>query len=510
MHYDFAFTYCSSIGPDADEVGATVRRLLLAQARAGRRCVAFVGHAPEPGFSADCPHPVEIVLVRSEADPLAVNMGGVELNHTRALDLALSAFLRDHLIDRIEFPDHAAEGFYFLQRNLVHRLVPQTFVRLHGPLFLENEASGRRRCDLHHALVYAAELGSIGSADFLLCPDAPDSKAAESPDIFAAFPPAVTGRLRSRLVPDYPAPSAPASSLPTAPERLSFVVPHLDHADTLVELLAKLDVSPHRARIDVIVVDDGSPPDTLRHLKNLSQSAPGFTLLSTPRPRSGPFAARLLGLKATTTARVAFADADDLPDPDAYIRYADALAREPALDVIIPAMRCFGSENQDWLPLPHAPFTAFFSSFAHSAIIGRREALLAAFAHAAPATENIAHAEDCIVALSLLFGGARIATLAECAYHYRRSGVSSRSQTNAHRLEQSRVARERHVDRCLAEALAAGRLTPLDLRLIRETALSLHPTHSALHLHSRRNHVPWHTHLYRAWRSILGDPRYRA
>jgi hypothetical protein len=507
MHYDFALTCRSSIGPDADEVGVAVRRLLLAHALAGRRCVAFVARAPEPGFSADCASPVEIVTVETDRAPLAVNMGGDELNHTRALDLALVDFLRDHTIARLEFPDRAAEGFYFLHRNRVHRLVPQTAVRLHGPLFLLDETSDLRRCDLHRSLVYAAELEAIDSADLILLPASPDSDPARVPSLLAAFPPALAARLQTRIAPDFPADPVPPT--PTAaPARLTFVVPHLDHEAHLRELLATLDACPFRNRIELIVVDDGSQPAALRALESLRLSAPGFTLLSTPRPRSGPFAARLVGLRAATTACVAFADADDRPEPGLYLRYADALAREPDLDVVLPAMRCFGRETQDWLPLPKAPFTAFFSSFAHSAIIGRREILLAAFAHAAPATADVAHAEDCIVALSLLFGGARIATLGECAYHYRRAGVSSRSQTNAHRIEHSRLARERHVDRCLAEALAAGRLTSLDLRLIREIALSLPPAHSATHLHSRRNHVPWHTHLYRAWRSALGDPRY--
>lgn len=509
MHYDFAFTCRSSIGPDADEVGACVRRLLLAHASAGRRCVAFVGRAPEPGFAADCLHPIEIMVVTSGDAPLAVNMGGTELNHTRALDLALVEFLRHHTIARLEFPDHDAEGFYFLQRNLVHRLVPLTGVRLHGPRFLRDASSDNPRCDLHRALVYAAELETLASADLLLVPADPESADAIVSPVLAAFAPAQAARLRSRLATDFPAALPTASPLPAAPPRLTFVIPHLDHAETLGELLAALDASPHRTRIDVIVVDDGSAPDALRQLENLRRSTPGFTLLSTTRPRSGPFAARLVGLRAATTACVAFSDADDLPKPDLYLRYADALTREPDLDVVIPSMRCFGRETQDWLPLPAAPFTAFFSGFAHSAIIGRREILLTAFAHAAPATGDVAHAEDCIVAMSLLFGGARIATLAECAYLYRRAGVSSRSQANPHRIEHSRLSRERHVDRCLAEYLAAGRLTPLDLRLIREIALSLPPAHSATHLHSRRNHVPWHTHLYRAWRSALGDPRYR-
>ncbi len=694
MHYDFAITTHEAPGPGRGEIGAYTHRVLHTLASAGLRCVAFVGEQPDADIVSDLPPGmVDIVLIRTDADPLAGNMGGAVLNFTRDLCLQICEFLRGHSIHAIEFPDLRAEGYFFIQHNLVHRLIPTVAVRLHGPTFLLDETNVRRLCIEMDALIYAAELESIQSADHLIhaggtlldrvlgsfspdvardirersvCiprpgpveaprqppaparatgawrdlvvptafeyrvgldrfvfnavrhltdqPDSPwrfvclgeDSNTTDGGSFLGYLRTLIPDPLRARfvfatglspnqrskqldhadafLLPHRSAshldafweiiprckPVAVSSQLvldtamrahpgvlrfdaesrsewnglfdrlarlqpvfnptslvavddgiarryrelptitpgPTTLVNLAIVIAHYEDVDNLSSLLIRLHNSPDGDRLEIIVVDDGSSPAAQARLQTLRELHAGVRWLSTDRPRSGPFAARLLGTRSATAGQVAFVDSDDYIETTLYLRYAESLARTPALDVVLPSMRCFGRETYHWIPLPKARFTVFFTGFAHTGLIGRRDLLLRAFTHAQSAVDDIAHGEDCIFSLSLLFTGARIAGILETAYHYNRTTATSRSQINGERIWHSRHLREQYFDRCMAETLAQGRLTPLDLRTLRQLALNLPPEHSAINLHRRKNRVPWHTHLYRAIRSMLGDPRY--
>jgi|GEM_PF-6261946 len=292
--------------------------------------------------------------------------------------------------------------------------------------------------------------------------------------------------------------------------RLTIVIPHHEDLDNLASLLARLHAEPARDLLEIVVVDDGSSPPVWARLQELVAADPRVSLLRTPRPRSGPFIARRIGTESAAADHVAYVDSDDHIDTDLYLAYARALAGTPALDVVLPAMRCFGRETSHWIPLPKARFSTFFTGFSHAGLVGKKDVLLRAFAHAQDAARDIVHGEDCILSLSLLFGGARIAGLLEIAYHYNRTSARTRSQTNPAQIWRSRHLREQHYDLCIAQGIAAGTVTPLDLRVLRQLALNLPPEYGAINLHRRSNRVPWHTHLYRACRSLLGDPRYRA
>lgn len=500
MHHDFAIACRSPAAP-----GAPVLDLLAARAAAGLSGVAFVTSPPSRETRAALGDRVTWQLVRHDRSPPSSNMGGPELNLPLAFCESIVAFLRDHSVGSVEFFAAEGDGFYFVSRNLVHRLVDEVVVRLDTPGFVADEERDDRACSLHRALVYAAELETIRHADRVICDDEPLIAR-----VLAAFPAAVAGRIRARCVPSsahvraLPRPAAPASP----PPRLGVVIPHWNDTAHLAGLLTRLEDSAERDRLEIVVVDDGSDGPALRRLAELGRAHPEVAFLRTPRPRSGPFVARRLGVESLKSGLVALVDSDDFIETGLYLRYARALADTPSLDAIIPAMHTFGRETRPWIPLPKARFTVYFAGFAHTGIVARKDKLLAAFAHAAGIAADIAHCEDCILSLSLLFGGAEILSLSERAYHYRRAHDGSRSQSNGHLIHRSRLARDRHFDRCMAEALADGTLTPLDLRLVRQIALSLPPDHSATQIHSRGNRVPWHTHLYRTFRSLLRDPRY--
>jgi hypothetical protein len=511
MHHDFALVCREPVGPSPEGPGARAFRLLAAHAAAGRRCAAFVPKDPSPEVSAALSGRVTWILVSPGRLPPASNMGGTELNFALALCESIVAFLRDHSVRLIEFPAAGGDGVYFVSHNLVHRLVPEIVVRLDSPGFISDEDNGERTCTLHRAFVYAAELETIRGADHVVYED-----ERLLGRVLAAFPPRVAHTIRARCVPSPATPEAAEACfrlarppIPAAsPARLAVVIPHWEDAGHLAALLARLEDTPERERLEIVVVDDGSSEPVRQRLAGLGRAHPRVTFLRTDKPRSGPFVARRIGVLATKADLIAFVDSDDLLEPALYLRYAQALAEDTAIDVIIPAMHTFGRETRPWIPLPKTRFTAYFAGFAHTGMVARKAPLLAAFDHAFDQAAGIAHAEDCILSLSLLFGGANIVSLSERAYHYRRAHANSRSQINGMLIPHSRLARDRYFDRCMGESLAGGSLTPLDLRLIRQIALSLPPDHSATQLHSRGMRVPWHTHAYRTLRSLLRDPRY--
>lgn len=518
MHYDFAIACEEKPSPETGGLSPHALRLLKTHAAAGHRCAAFVTAPPEPAPAACLGPLVTFVPVPTSQWAKTANITNHGLNHTLSLCETLVAFLREHTISRLEFSAKRGDGFYFASHNAVHRLVPEVTLHLDTPCFIADEDTGTE-ATLARSYVYAAELETIRLADRIHCDD--DHLLGR---VLAAFDPGTAGAIRERCLRTATdatfAPTPLPCPAPATAVRLGIVIPHWNDADNLAALLLHLESSPHRARLEIIVVDDCSPADVRQRLEKLGQTHPHVRFLRTTKERSGPFAARLLGVRAVTTDWVAFVDADDLMDPALYLSYAEALVRDSSIHVILPAMQISGLEHSAWIPAPKARFMVYFTGFAHTGIVAGKARLLTAFAHASKYAADIVHCEDCVLSLSLLFGNANILSVPERAYHYQRTRTDSRSQSNGHLIAQSRLARARHFDRCMAEALADGSLTPLDLRLVRQIALSLPPGHSATQLQTitppitpapirpRGMRVPWHTHLYRAWRSLLGDPRY--
>lgn len=129
---------------------------------------------------------------------------------------------------------------------------------------------------------------------------------------------------------------------------ISLIVPVYNggsHWARVLDAIARLDPAPG----EVIVVDDGST-DTSRALA----AARGWHVLNTPKPRSGPAAARNLGAAHARGDVLFFIDADVLVYPDAIARVRTAL-REPNVDAVFgaydttPADRSFISQYKNLL-----------------------------------------------------------------------------------------------------------------------------------------------------------------
>ncbi|MET0589903.1 MAG: glycosyltransferase [Naasia sp.] len=107
---------------------------------------------------------------------------------------------------------------------------------------------------------------------------------------------------------------------PDEPPLVSVIVAHYQQQAELDRTLAALQRQTHPAdRLEVIVVDDGSPdaPAVPRGVRLLRQEDDGFRLS----------AARNLGVSASTGSILCFLDADTAPEPD----YVERMVRLPSL-----------------------------------------------------------------------------------------------------------------------------------------------------------------------------------
>ena len=110
---------------------------------------------------------------------------------------------------------------------------------------------------------------------------------------------------------------------------ISVIVPVYNGGSDFVRCLADLKNSslfPHQ----VLIVDDGSA-DGSSHLAR----AAGYTVLSTPKPRSGPAIARNIGAQAATGDILFFLDADVCVHVDSVARVHAAFSQDPTLDALI-------------------------------------------------------------------------------------------------------------------------------------------------------------------------------
>jgi len=177
------------------------------------------------------------------------------------------------------------------------------------------------------------------------------------------------------------------------PDDVTVVIPVRDRPAGLSRLLTALRADPATADLPVVVVDDGSVVPVL--------ASDGVRIVRWEESR-GPAAARNAGLRASTTAYVAFLDSDCVPRSGWLERLAPHLA-DPRLAVVAPRIEALGGGGGSWLgeyeaavsaldmgPDPAAvrPLSAV-SYLPSAALLARRSALGAGFDESMRVAEDV-------------------------------------------------------------------------------------------------------------------------
>jgi GT2 family glycosyltransferase len=123
------------------------------------------------------------------------------------------------------------------------------------------------------------------------------------------------------------------------------VIPTYDRADLLKRTLAGI-ARLQPAPLEVIVVDDGSPPASRKRIEMAVAQCPGTRLLH--QQNAGPARARNLGYAEGTGTLVAFLDDDCVPEPDWLGRLTLPFASgDEALGAV--GGRVLPAEPQNWV-----------------------------------------------------------------------------------------------------------------------------------------------------------------
>ncbi len=191
---------------------------------------------------------------------------------------------------------------------------------------------------------------------------------------------AVKARLASRGVSmassgEGAAPAWPSGQTPL----VSVVIPHKDHGAYLPACLESL--RRQEARLEIIVVDDGSGAESLAVLEGLERAEPSLRVIR--QANAGPGAARNRGVQEASGELVLFVDADDLVRPGLVVRLAEALRLLPRASAATCAFRRFdgatGATVDHYCPVELDAASLFIENVGGDVCaLHRREALLRA------------------------------------------------------------------------------------------------------------------------------------
>jgi len=128
--------------------------------------------------------------------------------------------------------------------------------------------------------------------------------------------------------------------------KVSVVIPCYNYASFLAEAVASV-IGQTFQDFEIIIVNDGSPDDTLEVAKGIIEKYPGYTIRLIDQPNSGVAAARNNGIRAAVGEYVLPLDADDMLAPTFIEETVAVLDGEPDVAFAYTEMQLFGDVSRE-------------------------------------------------------------------------------------------------------------------------------------------------------------------
>lgn len=123
---------------------------------------------------------------------------------------------------------------------------------------------------------------------------------------------------------------------------VSFIIPCFNHGSFLKEAIASVK-NQNYTHFEVVIVDDGSEPETISVLQELAVENPEFKIIY--QENSGPSVARNRGISESSGTYFVFLDADDLILPETVSAGVNILAENSAVGVVYGNLIHFGTKK---------------------------------------------------------------------------------------------------------------------------------------------------------------------
>jgi glycosyltransferase involved in cell wall biosynthesis len=200
---------------------------------------------------------------------------------------------------------------------------------------------------------------------------------------------------------------------------------------------------------ELLVVDDGSTDDSAQVIRALAERDGRIRLLHCSR--SGPAAARNLGIAQVRGEYVTFLDSDDLSPPGRLRRQVDKLDQWSDVMAVVGTILGFEEVGSDDEPQPHTGYSPYYNLALHSGTF--RTSCLRELG---PLDESLTFGEDVDFFLRLFEKDAPILLEAEIGSYYRHHAGNMVHHTTARQHGYAAA-----YARSLQRRRASGRTRPL-------------------------------------------------
>ena len=204
--------------------------------------------------------------------------------------------------------------------------------------------------------------------------------------------------------------------------KVSIIIPCFNQASYLVEALESA-LNQTYSNIEIVCVNDGSTDNSSEIFRKYADKYKNILFFNETINRGVCFV-RNLAVKACTGEYILPLDADDIIEPDYVEKAVNVLEEKPEVGIVYCCADFFGVKNKRWELAEYQKEKMFFENLIFNSALFRKKDF-----------EKVGGYKECMhigcedwdLWLSLIENGAEVFRIDEILFHYRRTGLKSRT-----------------------------------------------------------------------------------